>query len=216
VILGYLICLGLFFCASFVWLQNPISVGGFAMLFTIPIYTVICIGLMIFTARIWKIKLLQKFASTSLAIAVLIFSIFAVQVPKYSEQFVEYKLTQYGYRTYEKFSLIFKENKPEFKRVVSEIRAKIGNQPCDKNTVTDKQFITLKQSFLGIPLRLHPICNGREISISVMRPPLFEEVGFWQIKYFIDWQKELDLEKMCGKAICTEVAPGWIEYVLAN
>jgi hypothetical protein len=216
VILGYLICLGLFFYASFIWLQNPISVGGTTLMFTIPIYTVICIGLLIFAARIWKIKLLHKFASGSLAIAVLIFSIFASQVPKYSQQFVEYKLTQYGYRTYEKFPLIFKENQPEFERVISEIRAKIGKQQCNENTVTEKQFITLRQSFLGILLRLHPICDGREISIPVMTPPSFEEVGFWEIKYFIDWQQKAHPENMCGKAICTEIAPGWIEYILDN
>jgi hypothetical protein len=194
-------------------------------MFTLPIYTFTYIGLMIFTARIWKIKLLHKFASTSLVIAVLIFSIFSSQIPRFSQEFVDYKLTQYGYRTYEKFSTIFKENKSEFERVASEIHSKIGNQPCNKNTTTEKQFVTLKQSFLGISLRLHPICTGREINIPVMKPPPFEEadlwaikyfIDLWAIKYFIDWKQKVDLEKMCGKATCNEVAPGWVEYVLTT
>jgi hypothetical protein len=216
IIFGYLLFLTLFFYASFIWLENPISVSGSAMIVTVPIYTVTIIGFIYFAIRIWNIKLLQKFASTLLAIAVLTFSIFASQVPKYSEQFVEYKLSQYGYRSYEKFPMIFQENKTEFERVASEIRTKIGNQPCDKNTITEKQFVTLKQSFLGISLRLYPVCIGREINIPVMTPPPFEEADLWGIKYFIDWKQKLDLEKMCGKATCHKVAPGWVEYILSN
>ncbi len=214
VILGYLIFLGLFFYASFVWLKNPLSVGGFAIIINVPIFTIVSIGFVNFAFRIWKIKSLQNFASGASLIAFLVFALFGLQVPKYSREFVEYKLIKNGYRTDEKFSSIFKENKAEFERVATEIRAKIGNHPCNDNTITEKQDIVLKQSFLGIPLRLHPNCNGREIMIPVMESHGLGEVNSWEIMYFLDWKQGLHLERLCGEGnSCTKISPGWIEFV---
>jgi hypothetical protein len=217
VILGYLVFLGLFFFALYGWFESPQSVGGFAMLATVPMFICISIGFLYFAIRIWKLKQLQKFASLAMLVGFMTLVLFGLQVPKTSQEFVEFKLTQYGYRTSEKFSLIFKENKAEFERVASEISTKIGNHPCDENTITEKQDITLKQSFLGIPLRLHPICWHRIITIPIMTFHGLGEANSWMIMYVIDWKKGAKLEKTCGEgASCDEVAPGWIEYVFVT
>jgi hypothetical protein len=217
VILGYLIFLGLFLFALLAWFESPQYVGGFSMIATVPIFIGINIGLIYFAIGIWKLQRLQKFAAFALLFGFVALVYFGLQAPKTSQAFVEYKLTQNGYRTNEKFSLIFKENKAEFERVASEISAKIGNQPCDENTITEKQDIILKQSFLGIPLRLHPICNGREIMIPIMESSGLGEVNSWEIMYFLDWKQGLHLERLCGEGnSCTKVSPGWIEFVAVS
>jgi hypothetical protein len=217
VILGYLLFLGLFLFALLAWFESPQYVGGFSMIATVLIFIGINIGLMYFAIGIWKLQRLQKFAAFTLFFGFVALVFFGLQAPKTSQAFVEYKLIQNGYRTNEKFSLIFKENKAEFERVAAEITGKIGNQSCDESTITEKQDINLKQSFLGIPLRLHPVCRKRIITIPVMTFHGLGEANSWMIMYVIDWKKGAKLEKTCGEgASCDEVAPGWIEYVFVT
>lgn len=213
-ILGYLIFLSLFFFALLAWFEDPRSVGGFSMIATVPMFFGINIGLLYFAIRIWKLKQPQKFASLAFLFGFMTLVYFGLKAPKASQDFVEYKLIQYGYRTAEKFPLIWQENKAEFQRVASEISARIGNGSCDQNTITDKHLVKLKQVFLGLPLHLHPICLGRIIKFPAMTSHAFAAVNSWEIIYVIDWRKGAKLERTCGDGVsCVEIAPGWIEYV---
>ena len=217
VILGYLFFLGLFFYALLAWFESPPSVGGFSIIATIPIFVGINIGLSYFAIRIWKSKQLQKFAFLTLLVGLVALVFLGLQAPKNSPEFVDYKLTQYGYRTAKKFPLIWQENKFEFERVASEISAKIGNHSCDENTITDIYLVKLKQGFLGLPFHLHPYCSGRIIKFPVMTFHGFASVNSWEIIYVIDWKTGAKLEKTCGDGVsCKEIAPGWIEYVFVT
>lgn len=216
-ILGYLVFLGLFLFALLAWFEDPRSVGGFSMIATVPMFVGINIGLLYFAIRIWKFKQLQKFASLALLIGSVTLVFFGLQAPRTSQEFVDYKLTQYGYRTAEKFPLIWQENKAEFQRVALEISTKIGNQACDENTITNNHLVRLNQSFLGLQFHLRPFCWDRVIRFPVMTFHGFASVNSWMIIYVIDWRKGAKLERTCGDGVsCVEIAPGWIEYVFVT